>query len=85
MKPSGIFSSPVGNPVFIEHFLRIYDKVLECHAKDSVTDEEIESFRSYLQKEMRPFNYRDYGNPAYDGIHYRVSDDEDEVPRAAHG
>jgi len=48
-------------------------------------EEEIESFRAYLQEEMRPFNYRDYGNPAYDGIHYRVSDDEDEVPRAAHG
>jgi FADH2 O2-dependent halogenase len=74
----------VGNPVFIEHFLRIYSKVLECHEKDCVTEEEIESFRSYLQKEMRPFNYRDYGNPTYDGIHYRVSDDED-VPSAAHG
>jgi hypothetical protein len=32
---------------------------------------------------MRSFNYRDYGNPSYDGVHYRVTDD-DEIPVAAH-
>jgi len=73
----------VGNPVFIEHFKHVYAKVLEYYRKDHVSEEEIESFRLYLQKEMRPFNYRDYGNPSYDGVHYRVTDDDD-IPVAAH-
>jgi FADH2 O2-dependent halogenase len=64
----------VGNPVFIENFNYIYAKVLECYRKDQVSSEEVESFRRYLQKEMRDFNYRDYGNPAYDGVHYRVTE-----------
>ena len=67
----------VGNPVFIEHFQRVYAKVLECSRRETVSAEEIESLRSYLQKEMRPFNYRDYGNPQYDGVHYRVRKNDD--------
>jgi tetracycline 7-halogenase / FADH2 O2-dependent halogenase len=75
----------VGNPVFIEHFQKVYSMVLECHKKEQVTEQDVETLRAYLQNEMRPFNYRDYGNPAYDGVHYRVSDDEDEHPKVAHG
>jgi FADH2 O2-dependent halogenase len=73
----------VGNPVFIEHFKHVYGAVLEFYRKDHLTEEEVDSFRRYLQKEMRPFNFRDYGNPSYDGVHYRVGDEEDEVSMAA--
>jgi tetracycline 7-halogenase / FADH2 O2-dependent halogenase len=75
----------VGNPVFIEHFQRVYKKVLECYKRDSVPPEDVEMLRAYLQNEMRPFNYRDYGNPRYDCIHYRISDDDEEiVPQVMH-
>jgi tetracycline 7-halogenase / FADH2 O2-dependent halogenase len=67
-----------GNPQFVEHFERIYAKVLECNKKDRVSAEEAEFLRAYLQNEMQPYNFRDYGNPSYDGVHYRVSDDDDE-------
>lgn len=65
----------VGNKEFIKHFEKIYSNVLECNQKDEISHDEVEFFRSYLQSEMRDFNYRDYGNPIHKGIHYRVSKD----------
>jgi FADH2 O2-dependent halogenase len=62
----------VGNPKFVESFMNVYKRLLECSGKDRVTAEEAEFFRSYLQNEMKPFNYRDYGNPIHQGVHYRV-------------
>ncbi len=62
----------VGDPEFVRRFEEVYTKVLEYHRKDEISQEESGSLRAYLQNEMRPFNFRDYGNPAYQGIHYRV-------------
>jgi FADH2 O2-dependent halogenase len=62
----------VGNQQFADNFMTIYSKVRELYKRDHVTEEEAEMFRSFLQKEMKPFNFRDYGNPAYEGVHYRV-------------
>lgn len=64
----------VGNPEFVARFQQVYAKVLECNGKDAISAEEAEFFRAYLQNEMKPFNYRDYGNPMYQGIHYRLDD-----------
>lgn len=69
----------VGNPEFVKRFFEIYAQVLEYNKKDLVSVEETEFLRSYLQNEMRPFNFRDYGNPVHQGIHYRVSE-EGRVP-----
>ncbi len=63
-----------GNPEFVRHFEAVYARVLECYEEEAVTHEDAEFFRRYLQNEMRPFNYRDYGNPAYQGIHYRLEE-----------
>lgn len=65
----------VGNPEFTKRFQEVYDKVLECNMKDSITPEDSEFLRSYLQNEMKAFNYRDYGNPKYQGVHYRLEKD----------
>lgn len=62
----------VGNPDFAAHFERIYAKVRACNKKDRISREEEEFFRSYLQNEMKPYNFRNYGNPVHDGIHYRI-------------
>jgi len=62
----------VGNPKFVEYFMQIYTRVRELYKQDHVTSEDEEHFRAFLQKEMKPFNYREYGNPAHAGIHYRV-------------
>jgi FADH2 O2-dependent halogenase len=62
----------VGDDQFAKNFMYIYSKVLELNKKDHVTQQEAELFRSFLQNEMKPFNFRDYGNPAYEGVHYRA-------------
>jgi len=62
----------VGDPQFVEHFMHIYDKVRELNKKDSITAEEAEYFRLFLQNEMKPYNFRDYGNPKHDGVYYRA-------------
>jgi hypothetical protein len=63
----------VGDPKFVEHFMHIYNKVLELNKQDTVSPEEAEYFRSFLQNEMKVYNFRDYGNPRYQGVHYRTS------------
>jgi tetracycline 7-halogenase / FADH2 O2-dependent halogenase len=65
----------VGDQEFTKRFLEIYAKILECYNKDAITPMDSELFRRYLQNEMKPYNYRDYGNPIYQGIHYRLSED----------
>lgn len=67
----------VGDPKFVENFMTVYNRLLECSKKDSVTADEVEFFRSYLLNEMKPFNYRDYGNPIHQGVHYRVPEAEE--------
>ena len=62
----------VGNKEFTDRFQEIYARVVEYSKRDHITEEESEALREYLQTEMKPFNYRDYGNPAYHGIHYRL-------------
>jgi FADH2 O2-dependent halogenase len=64
----------VGNVEFVTRFQEVYAKLLECNRKETITDNDAEFFRTYLQNEMRPFNYRDYGNPMYQGIHYRLGE-----------
>ena len=61
-----------GDPEFSNHFLRIYEKVLEWSKKDSISPEESEHLRAYVQNEMKRFNFRDYGNPKRQGVYYRV-------------
>jgi len=63
----------VGNPKFAEYFMQIYARVRELYKQDHVSAKDEEFFRSFLQKELKPFNFREYGNPAHEGIHYRVS------------
>jgi tetracycline 7-halogenase / FADH2 O2-dependent halogenase len=63
----------VGNPAFVANFDRAYATVLECHRKGYITPEQIEAFQAQLQHDMKAFNFRDYGNPDYDGVHYRVA------------
>lgn len=62
----------VGDPGFSAQFKRVYAKVLECNKKDRISPEETEFFRSILQNEMKPYNFRDYGNPIHQGVHYRM-------------
>lgn len=65
----------VGDTEFTKRFEEIYERVKEYSERDHVTEEEAEGLRLYLQNEMKPFNYRDYGNPEYHGIHYRLVKD----------
>lgn len=64
----------VGDPDFFKGFQDVYAKVLECDEKDEIDPEDSEFIRSYLQNEMKSYNYRDYGNPMYKGIHYRLDE-----------
>lgn len=61
-----------GDPEFMEHFLRIYEKVLTWNKKDKISPEESEYLRAYMQNEMKRFNFRDYGNIERQGVYYRV-------------
>jgi len=63
----------VGNPKFAEYFMQIYARVRELYKQEHVSAKDEEFFRSFLQKELKPFNFREYGNPVHEGIHYRVS------------
>jgi len=66
----------VGNEIFINHFETIYAKVLKLNDLDSVSMEDSEYLRDYVQNTMSDFNFRDYGNKKYDGIHYKVVSDK---------
>lgn len=62
----------VGDNNFIKHFETIYSRVLDLNGKEAVEPDESEFLRSYIQVDMSDFNYRDYGNPMYDGVHYKL-------------
>lgn len=61
-----------GDPEFVDHFQRIYAKVLQWNKKDRISPEEAEYLRFYVRSEMMRFNLRDYGNPDHQGVYYRM-------------
>ena len=62
----------VANRQFTDRFSTIYDKVREYHAMEQLPEGAEEYLQGFLQSDMKEFNYRDYGNPSYSGIHYRL-------------
>jgi len=61
-----------GDPEFMEKFKILYDLVIKLNAMDSVPPETVEYMRHFVQEEMKIYNFRDYGNPMYGGVHKRV-------------
>lgn len=61
-----------GDMEFMKKFEHFYDLVLALHKEENIFPETIDYMRNFIQVEMKPYNFRDYGNPAYDGVHKRV-------------
>ncbi len=61
-----------GDAVFMERFNDFYQRVLELNKADSVPTETVEFMRHFIQEKMKDYNFRDYGNPIYGGVHKRV-------------
>ena len=61
-----------GDKEFMAKFEQFYQLVLELNKASSVSKEQIEHMRHFVQVEMAPYNFRDYGNPAFDGVHTRA-------------
>jgi tetracycline 7-halogenase / FADH2 O2-dependent halogenase len=62
-----------GDDVFMERFNSFYELVLELNHYDKVPNETVEYMRRFIQEHMKVYNYRDYGNPIYGGVHKRVA------------
>ncbi len=61
-----------GDVDFMKKFDHFYDIVIALHGETKILPETIEFMRNFVQVEMKPYNFRDYGNPVYGGVHKRV-------------
>lgn len=61
-----------GDEEFINKFYHFYELVISLNKTDSISDDTLEYMRNFIQNDMREYNYRDYGNPIYNGVHIRV-------------
>lgn len=63
----------VGNDTFTEGFNDFYERILRFKDLEELPEDTEGALSSFLRENMRDFNYRDYGNPEYQGIYYRLS------------
>lgn len=61
-----------GDTEFMENFETFYKLVLQLNQDDAVSVETIAYMRHFIQEKMKLYNFRDYGNPIYGGVHKRV-------------
>lgn len=61
-----------GDEEFMQKFAHFYALVLELNQADEITVEQIQYMRHFVQTEMKTYNFRDYGNPIFDGVHKRM-------------
>ena len=69
-----------GDEEFLEKFGEFYKLVMELCEKDEIDEKTQAYMQDFIQNKMKKYNYRDYGNPIYNGVHGRVEDDEDMAP-----
>lgn len=60
-----------GDEEFVRKFESIYEKIVEYSTRDTVSEEEIESLAKFIREDMKPFNFRKYGNPEMQSVHPR--------------
>lgn len=61
-----------GDETFMHHFWQFYDLVLQLHEVESLNQDQRDFMRDFIQNTMKPYNFRDYGNPKYQGVHRRM-------------
>ncbi len=67
-----------GDPEFMANFETFYALVLKLNAAETVPAETVEYMREFVQEKMKIYNYRDYGNPIFGGVHKRIEGERPE-------
>ncbi|WP_041598581.1 NAD(P)/FAD-dependent oxidoreductase [Hahella chejuensis] len=62
----------VGDDNFVAKFEEFYTMVKDLHGREEATQEQLDYLRDFVRYEMKDYNYRDYGNPIYGGVHRRL-------------
>ncbi|HWX66728.1 MAG TPA: tryptophan 7-halogenase [Rhodanobacter sp.] len=60
-----------GDEEFVKKFDSIYEKVIQYSKTESVSEEDVEALGKFIREDMKPFNFRKYGNPEMQGVHPR--------------
>ena len=60
-----------GDEDFVEKFETIYQRVVEWADQDEVSKADIEALQAFIQHDMQPYNFRNFGDPAMAGMHPR--------------
>ncbi len=72
-----------GDPVFVEKFDTVYEKVIEYSTREAVTEDEILALNRFIRQDMAEFNFRKFGDPSMHGVHPRRLMDETRIRAAA--
>jgi len=60
-----------GDKEFVKKFEAIYNKVIEYSKLDVVSQDDAEALAKFIREDMKPFNFRKYGDPDMHGVHPR--------------
>ena len=60
-----------GDAEFMEKFRHFYEMVLQLNSCATIAADQIDYMQYFIREEMKLYNFRDYGNPIYGGVHKR--------------
>lgn len=65
-----------GDDEFMAKFASFYQLVMDLNKAETITQDQLDYMRDFIQVQMKPYNFRDYGNPVHGGVHKRVNKEE---------